>query len=313
MQKRTQFSSVYAPPPAVCLMCAVESTRWQLSVLRPLLVIAVIASAALSLEARAKSGQDSYGQGLNVRVAASERDVLQAVRDIVADGIIQGSKEYNKDEYVSGAEQADRPSVFPPWTGPGQAFYKIRNHALDPRNFKDSGDSGTLAVRYVVQRAGEKETVLQIDALFVDDLHHRNHPSNGSVEAAEYKDIQDHLAKVQVEKQQAAEQAQRRQEEQAETELKRRNEEAQRELAIAESPDETLEQHVRRLRHEVERLVRAPGAQLKSAPFRSASSLKSLPVGAQVVILISTPYWYGIETEDGQHGWVHRSQLDQLP
>jgi len=32
-----------------------------------------------------------------------------------------------------------------------------------------------------------------------------------------------------------------------------------------------------------------------------------------LLILISTPYWYGIETHDGQHGWVSRDQLEQLP
>jgi SH3-like domain-containing protein len=63
----------------------------------------------------------------------------------------------------------------------------------------------------------------------------------------------------------------------------------------------------------VERVVKAPGTQLKSAPFQSATSLQSLPAGAHVAILISTAYWYGVETEDGQHGWIHRSQLEQLP
>jgi hypothetical protein len=31
-----------------------------------------------------------------------------------------------------------------------------------------------------------------------------------------------------------------------------------------------------------------------------------------VVILIVTPYWYGIETEDGLHGWLHREQLGPI-
>jgi SH3-like domain-containing protein len=52
---------------------------------------------------------------------------------------------------------------------------------------------------------------------------------------------------------------------------------------------------------------------LKSAPFQSATSLLSLPAGTHVAILISTPYWYGVETENGQHGWIHRSQLEPLP
>jgi hypothetical protein len=41
--------------------------------------------------------------------------------------------------------------------------------------------------------------------------------------------------------------------------------------------------------------------------------LKSLDAGAEVVIIIVTPYWSGVETEDGQHGWVHHEQLEPLP
>ena len=42
------------------------------------------------------------------------------------------------------------------------------------------------------------------------------------------------------------------------------------------------------------------GAPLKSAPFHTASTLKSLEPGTEVLILISTPYWYGVETHDGR-------------
>jgi hypothetical protein len=32
-----------------------------------------------------------------------------------------------------------------------------------------------------------------------------------------------------------------------------------------------------------------------------------------VVILILTPFWYGVETQDGHRGWIHRDQVEQLP
>jgi len=57
---------------------------------------------------RGKSAPDDYGAGLSVRVPVSEQELLQAVEDVADDGIIQGTKEYNKDDYVSGAEIADR-------------------------------------------------------------------------------------------------------------------------------------------------------------------------------------------------------------
>ena len=30
-------------------------------------------------------------------------------------------------------------------------------------------------------------------------------------------------------------------------------------------------------------------------------------------MVVLTPYWYGVETEDGHRGWVHHSQLEPLP
>ena len=73
----------------------------------------------------------------------------------------------------------------------------------------------------------------------------------------------------------------------------------------------SLEERVKDLRKQVERLVKSPGAPLKSAPFHTASTLQSLAPGTEVLILISTPYWYGIETHEGQHGWIMRDQLEQ--
>lgn len=263
--------------------------------------------------ARGKSTSDDYGAGLSVRVPVSEQELLQAVEDVADDGIIQGTKEYNKDEYVSGAVIADRTPAFDRWPGQGRVFYKVRKNALDPRNFKDTNDAGTLAVRYVVQHADDKSTILRIDAVFLDDLHLRIHPSNGSVEAAEYKDIQGHLESMQLKRQESAAEAERRQQQLAAKELQSKQKEQRLAATLAQAPDESLQQHVQRLRREAERVVGHSGASLRAAPFRSALSQKALPSGTQVVILITTTYWYGIETQDGQHGWVHHTELDLLP
>jgi hypothetical protein len=278
----------------------------------PIFFLLAVTVPVSRLHAKEKFSQENYA-GLNVTVPATEHALLQAVQDVVANGRIEGTKEYNKDEYVSGAEQEESTPVFEKWAGPGQVFYKVRKNALDPRNFKDSGDSGTLAVRYVVQRGDAQHTNLQIDAIFVDDFHHRTHLSNGSVESAEYGEIQDHLAKARLLQQQTAEAEQSRQKEVAAKEVEIRRKQEQLEHLLTQAPDETLEQHVKWLRREAERLVGSSGAQLKSAPFHSATSLKSLPAGTDVVILIVTRYWYGVETVDGQHGWIHRTQLEELP
>jgi hypothetical protein len=261
-----------------------------------------------------KTRKQDYGLGFSTEISAPESEVLQAVDDVINDGMIQGSKEYIKDKYVEKAEPATSSPLFPEWTGPGKVFYKVRTKVLAPFNFKESNDEGTLAVRYVVQSKGPRQTILRIDAVFVEDFRRIVHPSDGSVEGAEYKDIQDHVDTIELQKKQTAEAERHRQEELAKRALERKREQDEASaLETAQTSAETLEQHVQRLRQQVERVVKAPGAQLKSAPFHSATNLKELDAGAEVVILIVSPYWYGVEAEDGQHGWINREQLEPLP
>jgi len=255
-----------------------------------------------------------YGLGFSTEIQAPESEVAQAVEAVVNDGLIQGSKEYNKDKYIEGATPADSSTLFPEWKETGKVYYKVRTEALDPRGFFESNDIGTLAVRYVVQSKDATKTLLRIDAVFVEDFRRIAHPSDGSVENAEYTDIQDRIDAVEQQKKLAAEGERQRQREIARQALEHRNEEDETlALAAAQTSAHDLEQHVEELRRKVERVVKAPGATLKSAPFHTASNLKSLETGSEVVILIATPYWYGVETEDGQHGWIHRTELEPLP
>ncbi|MCU1300838.1 MAG: hypothetical protein JWQ87_1122 [Candidatus Sulfotelmatobacter sp.] len=309
-----------------------DFTLWHL-----LLVIVIVWVIALPVASLAKD-KLSYGEGLIVNVPMPETEVATVVEDIAQNGVIRGTKEYNKDEFVAGAKAASSSRLFPAWNEGGKVFYKVREQAIDPRNFKDSGDVGTLVVRYVVQPQGEKNTILRINALFAEDFRRVVHQSNGSVESAEYKDIHDHLEAIEVMKTQNAE-AQKERQEQLE---KKQNLAMQTDSsslteaspaapvdskvaegasmsgapAAATQPAETrsgqpLEERVKDLRKQVERLVKAPGAPLKSAPFHTASTLQTLTAGTEVLILISTPYWYGVETHDGQHGWMQRDELEQ--
>ena len=302
----------------------------------------LLMAATLPLAGRDKD-KLSYGEGLIVSIPLPESEVEQVVLDVAQNGLIRGTKEYNNDEFVKGAQYATSSRVFPAWTEAGKVFYKVREHALDPRNFKDSSDVGTLAVRYVVLPQGEKNTVLRIDALYQEDFRHIAHQSNGSVESNEYKDIQEHLEAIEVMKKQDVEAQKERQEQlakkqnppityapsdpvpqavqqqtqsppepgpKAETTPLRQDVPSEN-AAIPAVPAQTLEERVKDLRKQVERLVKAPGAPLKSAPFHTAGTLQTLATGAEVLILISTPYWYGVETHDGQHGWIQRDQLEQ--
>jgi hypothetical protein len=296
-------------------------------------LLLLITAAALPAYGREKDGLQ-YGAGMNVNIPLPEAEVAQVVGDVAGNAIIRGTKEYNKDEYVTGAVAATSTPVFPEWTEGGKVFYKVRKQALGPRNFKDSGDVGTLAVRYVVQAQGDKNTVLRIDALFVEDFRHSAHPSNGSVENSEYKDIQDRLHAVELVKKETAAAEEAKQERSAKQtsgtgndsvvlstpaspaksmENTTGDDKAGSALSASDAPVESLELRVARLRREVERVVKKPGAPLKSAPFHTASTLKTLEPGAEVLIHISTPYWYGVETRDGQHGWIRRDELEQAP
>jgi hypothetical protein len=265
-------------------------------------------------EHKRKVSAANYGLVFSTEIAAPESEVVKAVELVVNNGIIQGSKEFNKDKYIEKASVATSSPLFPAWKEPGEVYYKVRTDVLAPLNFKDSSDEGTLAVRYVVSSKDASHSILRIDAVFVEDFQHTVHPSDGSVEDAECQEIENQIDSAEAEKKQSEEREKQGQQKVAAQELERKHlaEEASA-LAAAQTSAQTLDQRLEYLRHQAERVVKAPGSQLKSAPFRNASSVKSLEGGAEVVILIVTPYWYGVETTDGQHGWVNREQLEPLP
>jgi hypothetical protein len=299
------------------------------SLLVRLNAVAIVVCMAILPALGREKDTTQYGAGLIVNVPFPEPDVTQAVKEVIQNGIIRGSKEYERDQYITGAEVATSARGFPAWQETGTVFYKVRTHALDPRNFKQSGDVGTLAVRYVVQPQGDKATVLRIDAIFVEDFRHTVHPSNGSVEGAEYKDIHDHLEALNALKQEAVAAAGQRspvnqkllgngesapalpQQIRTNTEsiAAPQNADMAQPAALTETPQEQLN----KLRRQVERVVKPPGAPLKASPFRSAKTLTSLPSGTEVLIVITTPYWLGVETHQGQHGWLSRDDLELVP
>ena len=277
---------------------------------KPTLVTFLLVSISiLSQPGRAK--ERVKFAGLSMEVNASQEELTEAVQDVVGDGIIQGSKEYEKDPYVSGASEVESTPLFPKWTEPGQVFYKVRTDAIAPRNFDASAASGTLAVRYIVQPKDDTHSILRIDAVYVESEHRTVHASTGEVETSEFHDIQDHIEAIQLKKKQAIEGEKNRQEEIARRALARDQQVDAERVAVAESTAQGLEQRVQQLRRQLERIAK-PGAQLKTSPYSTATSLQTLPAGTQVVILIVSPYWYGVETESGQHGWVHRDQLEAV-
>jgi hypothetical protein len=252
--------------------------------------------------------------GLVREFFGSLEEVRQAVQFVVHDQVIHGTLVFDKEPILNGAEAVDSTSLFDPWQGPGDVYFKIRKNAIAPRHFLESGDQGTIAVRFVLIPVDANRTRVKIDAVYQETAHRVFHPSDGTVEKSEMKEIKDQLETLQEAAAQAAD-ARRRQ---TSAELVRQSVIRQREdestrISNAQSSQKDLEQQVNALHHALERRVKAPGADLKAAPFQSAATLKTLSAFTDVVILIVTPHWLGVETPDGQRGWLPEELLEQLP
>jgi hypothetical protein len=264
--------------------------------------------------ARAAKDRDLASPGLTTEFSASLDDVLQALQEVVNDQIIHGTYMYDKQQTLNGAAAVDSTPLFEPWHGDGKVFYKIRSAVIAPRHFRDSADQGTIAVRYIVTSVSPERTRLRVDAVFIENSRHGTHPSDGTVESSESKIIQEGVQAIQNARQEAAENRRRAEsiDLAKQTILRQREDETSR-LSAAKSSEQDLEQRVDALRHQIEMRIKAPGATLKSAPFRSASDVASLSAYAAVLIVIVTPRWYGVETPDGQRGWLSQDQLEPLP
>ncbi|MGC2112711.1 MAG: hypothetical protein WA655_24540 [Candidatus Korobacteraceae bacterium] len=251
-----------------------------------------------------------------VRIEAPAADVMKAVEEVTQDQIIHGTYSYEKERILYGAHSANTAHAFGVWRGSGTVFYKVAGNVLSPRYFKDTEDIGTISIRYVVEDAGPNAATLQIDAIFVD-ARNVHHASEGNVESSEYAAIQEHLRTIQAKRRQALDgtatvAASAPQPAPATSSGSWRAEANSSAPAAAQTVPE-LQKEIDSLRHQVELRVGEQGAQLKAAPFHSAATLESVPAEAQVLIVIVSPYWYGVETEDGHRGWIHHSQLESLP
>jgi len=283
------------------------------------LLIAGALIAAMSLlawvpKAHAAGQHDRPTPGLDTEFAASLENVLQVLHEVLEDQTIHGTYVFDKERTLSGAKVVESTPLFAPWKSDGMVFYKIRTDAIAPRHFWESADQGTIAVRYIVTSVSPERTRLRIDAIFVENAHRSVHQSDGTVESSECKAIQDRLQALQFAEQEAAD-AQRRREsiDLAKQTLVRQREDETTRLAAAQSTVQDLEQQINSLRHQLEQRIKAPGAALKAAPFRSAASIATLTAYTEVVIVIVTPHWYGVETPDGQRGWLPLDQLESLP
>jgi hypothetical protein len=243
--------------------------------------------------------QGAFEHTLIMQLDAPVADAVQAVQAVVNDQIIHGTQQYAKEKILFGAHSAPSSKALDdPQTG-GRVFYKVAEKVLAPQNFRESESIGTITVRYIVQGVSATASTVQIDAVFVEDDRRRTHRSEGVVESAEYAEIQKKLEDLQAERNKPPEPP---------------VQPAALEPAPGESLDSFagLEKRLRDLRHQAE-LRTKDAVNLKSAPYRSAAAIQSLPSGTELLVMVVTPYWYGVETQDGHRGWLHRSEVEALP
>jgi hypothetical protein len=278
------------------------------------LLLFILLQPPLSAASSGKDKSDSWGAGFSVELPYAEADVVSVVQSVIEDHIIRGTYVYEREKTLNGAASANSSSFFGAWQGPGEAFYKVRKDALAPRNFKESADIGVITVRYVVYGTSTSSTHLEILAVFVEDGTKRVHPSNISVESAEFTEIQTQLQTLQRDRQrtESMHAEKQREEEQAALAAKQASEESAAYEAVESSID-SLQKRASELQRTLEVRIQNPNTELKAAPFRGAASLSKLALNSDVLVEIVTTYWYGVETVDGHRGWVRRDQVGPLP
>jgi hypothetical protein len=239
--------------------------------------------------------------------------LLEAVRGVIENGAIRGTFQYQGTNELSGANPENTSRAFAPWKAPGVVLYKVRTGALAPAHFLDSNDVGTVTVRYVVQKLSPQMTRLRIEAIFDEDTHHHHHPSDGSVEVGEFAAINDWLKKLDQQAKETKEAVARQEAEHKVKDLQNALATERSRLDAATAEVQQLQERARELRRKVAARVATPNAELKSAPFTHASTIKLLSREQPVTILTWTPYWCHVRLTSGQEGWIYHLFLEALP
>lgn len=270
-------------------------------------------------------------------------EVEAVVSDVAHTASIKGTFEYRGEDELTGAQFVESSKLFPAWPGPGKVFYKIRTKALSPTHFLNSNDVGTVAVRYVVQERGPNSTRLFIDAVFVENARHHDHPSDGYVETCEFGEIGKRLKERDeliaegqpgAQSQESSSRSESRKPiapaaplaktqapapqgevvDAAKTaDLQRAIDEQKSLLASDNDGLAKLEAQARQLRSSEFVRVKADRAELKASPYAHARVVEALKKGQEVTVLAKSTYWYQVRAEDGEEGWISHSLLEVHP
>lgn len=268
---------------------------------------------SFSLHAGTRHETQHYGDGFSVDLDEPYDRVLKVVKDVTEDGVIRGSSEYKGMAELYGASPGTDSKAFHNPPIEGTVLYKVRSETLAPEHFLESNDVGTVTVRYVVRSLGPKSTRLAIDAVFQEASHHHYHPSDGTVENAEFlaisdeiKDINDKEAKEKQEAAYAVEQKKLQ-------DLLGQLDDARAQLKAAKAKEQAIRQKVQSVSEGKPGQVKLASADLKAEPNNESRTLASLSQGDAVTVLVETPSWYRVRAANGQQGWVYRLMLEVQP
>lgn len=274
------------------------------------LAIALVFSTA----GAAQRPQDTFhdprkktSDGFSMDMEYSADMVLTVVKNVASASIIHGTKIYrkDKDEEIQGAEFASSSKAFNDSPSSGQVFYKVKKGAVAPEHFPGSTGEGTVTVRYIVQAAVGKPIHLRIDAVYVEDSLRARYFSDGSVEAAEYHEIQTQLNAFTAPAPARPATVQTAIAVQDTTELQNTLAREQALLAEAKAGEQKLQEQLKQLQFNTQGRVESEGVPLKSFPYNSASTIRTLEKDERGTVLATSRYWYRIRTSKGEEGWIY--------
>ncbi|MDQ1410551.1 MAG: hypothetical protein QOD84_2880 [Acidobacteriaceae bacterium] len=266
--------------------------------------------AATPVEARVVKHEKHWGAGMSVEVELPFDEAVKLVTGVASDGIIRGTWEYKGSSELDGAQAAKSASGFEPWNGHGVILYKVRPGTVAPEHFYDSADRGTVAVRYILEANGPKTTKLRIDAVFDEDNHHHQHPSDGKVEDQEFVAISDRIAELAEQKQKELQQSSQQQQERRVQDLQEQLTQEQAALEQANAREQQLLRQSNQPKGGRPATVRTERADLKSSPYNQSKTLQELAQGDLVTVLLQTQNWYRVQTATGEQGWIYRLMLE---
>ena len=157
-------------------------------------------SRSLFLLPVAKKIRSHYGEGLIVSIPLPEREVEQVVEDVVQNGVIRGTKEYNKDEFVARRDSRHiLARFFPPGLRAGKVFYKVREQALDPAELQGQQRLGNPRCALYTSSLKVERTRCCASMRFLRKTSATSciNPTVRS-KAAEYQDIREHVDAIEL-------------------------------------------------------------------------------------------------------------------